>query len=55
MSFVERSYSRDRTNWWIPNRACVEAMLRSSGFDITANPEEEVYVCEPAGMPEAEK
>ena len=34
-----------RTNWWIPNRACVEAMLRSAGFDIVGHPEDEVYVC----------
>jgi tRNA (mo5U34)-methyltransferase len=45
MYFVEKRYSHDPTNWWIPNRACVEAMLRSSGFEITAHPEEEVYIC----------
>lgn len=45
MHFIERSYSDDPTNWWIPNRACVEAMLRSAGFEITARPEEEVYIC----------
>jgi len=45
MHFVEHSYSHDWTNWWIPNRACVEAMLRSAGFRIVGNPEEEVYVC----------
>jgi len=45
MHFVEHSYSHDSTNWWIPNRACVEAMLRSAGFTITEHPEDEVYVC----------
>jgi tRNA (mo5U34)-methyltransferase len=45
MHFVEQSYSHDETNWWIPNRACVEAMLRSSGFNIESQPEEEVYLC----------
>jgi tRNA (mo5U34)-methyltransferase len=45
MHFVEESYSHDETNWWIPNRACVEAMLRSSGFTIEAQPEDEVYLC----------
>jgi len=45
MHFVEHHYSGDCTNWWIPNRACVEAMLRSSGFDIADHPEEEVYIC----------
>jgi tRNA (mo5U34)-methyltransferase len=45
MHFVEHDYAHDPTNWWIPNRACVEAMLRSSGFEITDHPEEEVYIC----------
>jgi tRNA (mo5U34)-methyltransferase len=43
--FVEQAYAADPTNWWIPNRACAEAMLRSAGFEITAHPEEEVYIC----------
>jgi len=45
MHFVENRYSHDPTNWWIPNRACVEAMLRSAGFEIIDHPEEEVYIC----------
>jgi tRNA (mo5U34)-methyltransferase len=45
LHFVENRYAEDPTNWWIPNRACVEAMLRSSGFEITSHPEQEVYVC----------
>jgi tRNA (mo5U34)-methyltransferase len=45
MHFVEHRYAHDETNWWIPNRACVEAMLRSSGFVIEQQPEEEVYLC----------
>ena len=45
MHFVEHCYSGDWTNWWVPNRACVEAMLRSAGFEILEHPEEEVYVC----------
>jgi tRNA (mo5U34)-methyltransferase len=45
MYFVERQYSHDPTNWWIPNRACAEAMLRSAGFEIAAHPEDEVYIC----------
>jgi tRNA (mo5U34)-methyltransferase len=45
MYFVEHCYSGDCTNWWIPNRACVEAMLRSSGFQILEHPEDEVYIC----------
>ncbi len=43
--FVERRYTGDPTNWWIPNRAAAEAMLRSAGFAIVEHPEEEVFVC----------
>jgi tRNA (mo5U34)-methyltransferase len=45
MHFIEQNYSNDPTNWWIPNRACVEAMLRSADFEILARPEEEIYIC----------
>lgn len=45
MQFIEHQYSNDCTNWWVPNRACVEAMLRSSGFEIIDHPEDEVYLC----------
>jgi tRNA (mo5U34)-methyltransferase len=45
MYFVEKRYSHDPTNWWIPNRACAEAMLRSAGFEIVDHPEDEVYIC----------
>ena len=45
MHFVENRYSHDPTNWWIPNRACAEAMLRSAGFEIQSRPEEETYIC----------
>jgi tRNA (mo5U34)-methyltransferase len=55
MHFVEQRYSADPTNWWIPNRACVEALLRSSGFHVRAHPEEEVYVCDVARMPELQR
>jgi tRNA (mo5U34)-methyltransferase len=45
LHFIEHSYAHDQTNWWVPNRACVEAMLRSAGFRIVDHPEEEVYLC----------
>ena len=45
LHFVEECYSEDPTNWFIPNRAAVEAMLRSAGFVIEAHPEREVYLC----------
>jgi tRNA (mo5U34)-methyltransferase len=52
MHFVEHRYAADPTNWWIPNRACVEAMLRSAGFVIVEHPETEVYVCRRAERPQ---
>jgi tRNA (mo5U34)-methyltransferase len=45
LHFVEHRYSHDDSNWWIPNRACVEAMLRDSGFEIRERAEAEVYLC----------
>lgn len=49
LHFIERSYAHDLTNWWIPNRAGIEAMLRSSGFEIVGHPEAEVYLCRCGG------
>jgi len=45
LHFIENRYADDPTNWWVPNAACAEAMLRSAGFTIVAHPEDEVYVC----------
>ena len=45
MYFVEHKFAHDPTNWWIPNRACFEAMLRSVGFEILDHPEDEVFIC----------
>ena len=45
LHFVEHKYAGDPTNWWIPNRACALAMLRTAGFEITDQPEAEVFIC----------
>ena len=52
MHFIERRYSGDQTNWWIPNRACSEALLRTAGFEIVKRPEEEVTICRWQELPE---
>ena len=52
MYFVEHRFANDPTNWWIPNRAGFEAMLRSAGFEILSHPEDEVFVCRRAEIPE---
>lgn len=49
LAFVEASYAGDPTNWWIPNRAGAEALLRSAGFRIVAHPEAEVFICRADG------
>ena len=51
LHFVEHAYAHDLTNWWIPNRAGIEAMLRSSGFSIESRPEAEVYLCRRVAAP----
>jgi tRNA (mo5U34)-methyltransferase len=51
LHFIEHRFADDPTNWWVPNSACVEAMLRSSGFEITSHPESEVYLCRIAEAP----
>jgi tRNA (mo5U34)-methyltransferase len=53
MYFIEQSYANDPTNWWIPNAAAVEGMLRSSGLRILDQPEAETWICEPAGVKKA--
>ncbi len=45
LHFVEHRYAGDPTNWWIPNRACTEAMLRSAGFRIDGRLSEDTYLC----------
>ncbi|HEY7096739.1 MAG TPA: TIGR04290 family methyltransferase [Terriglobales bacterium] len=47
MYFIENSYSNDYTNWWIPNRAAVEGVLRSSGLQLLSHPEAETWICAP--------
>ncbi|HEX2547605.1 MAG TPA: TIGR04290 family methyltransferase, partial [Ramlibacter sp.] len=47
MAFIEHKFSGDRTNWWVPNHAGIEAMLRSAGLQVTGRPAEEIYLCVP--------
>ncbi|MGE5496586.1 MAG: TIGR04290 family methyltransferase [Syntrophothermus sp.] len=45
MAFIENSLAGDKTNWWAPNHAAIEAMLRSAGLKITGRPGHEFYIC----------
>lgn len=47
MSFIEERFAGDPTNWWIPNHAGVEAMLRSAGLRITTQASHDMYICTP--------
>jgi tRNA (mo5U34)-methyltransferase len=54
MAFVEGRMAGDPTNWWVPNLACNEALLRSAGLRVTARPGDEMFCCEPVpGRPAA--
>jgi tRNA (mo5U34)-methyltransferase len=54
MAFVEGKMAGDPTNWWVPNLACNEALLRSAGLRVTARPGDEMFCCEPVpGRPAA--
>jgi tRNA (mo5U34)-methyltransferase len=44
MAFIEHRLAGDPTNWWAPNRACVEAMLRSAGLAVVSSPGHEIHV-----------
>ncbi len=48
MYFLENRYAGDSTNWWVPNSAGMEAMLRSAGLRIDRRVGWEVYYCSPA-------
>jgi tRNA (mo5U34)-methyltransferase len=45
-AFVENRLAGDPTNWWAPDKACVEAMARSSGLRIAERPGHEIWICE---------
>lgn len=47
MAFIEHELAGDPTNWWAPNAACVEAMLRSCELEVRGRPGHEIWICEP--------
>lgn len=44
-AFIEHQLAGDPTNWWAPDRTCVEAMARSAGLRIADRPAHEVWIC----------
>lgn len=47
MAFIEHRMAKDPTNWWVPNHAAVEALLRSAGMGVIGYPGHEIYLCQP--------
>jgi tRNA (mo5U34)-methyltransferase len=45
MAFIEHTFAGDPTNWWVPNHAAVEAMLRTCGMRVVDRPGHELYLC----------
>ena len=54
MHFIERAFAGDWTNWWAPNAAGTQAMLRAAGFTVETTPEADVYMCRVADIPYAQ-
>lgn len=54
MHFIEQRFAGDWTNWWAPNRACSEAMLRAAGFTVEAHPQDDVFLCRVTDRPYAQ-
>ncbi|MFD3001756.1 TIGR04290 family methyltransferase [Pontibacter toksunensis] len=46
MAFIEKKMAGDITNWWAPNHAAIEAMMRSCGLRVTERPGHEIYILE---------
>lgn len=51
MAFIEHRVAGDPTNWWAPNHAGIEAMLRSAGFADIDRIAHEVYTCRASTTP----
>lgn len=53
MAFIEKRLEDDPTNWWAPNRAGAEAMLRSTGLEPVATPGHEITIARRSSSPPA--
>jgi len=49
MAFIENTFCYDATNWWIPSRAAVAGMLRSTGLLIETAVDADTLICSPDG------
>ncbi|WP_051938913.1 methyltransferase domain-containing protein [Luteibacter sp. 9135] len=44
MAFIEHELAGDPTNWWVPNPAALHAMVRSTGYSVTAMADD-ILIC----------
>jgi tRNA (mo5U34)-methyltransferase len=51
LHFIEKSYAGDPTNWFVPNRAGAEAMLRSAGFAVADCADPDIWLCTRTARP----
>jgi tRNA (mo5U34)-methyltransferase len=49
VAFIENTFCKDATNWWVPNRSAVIGMLRSTGMKIETIVDADTLVCVPDG------
>lgn len=47
MYFIEHSYAGDPSNWWVPNEAGLQGMIRSAGLRIDRHSGPGIYICHP--------
>ena len=46
MAFIENKLNGDPTNWWAPNTSAIEALLRTCGLQVIAQPGHELFICQ---------
>lgn len=49
MAFIEHRLAGDPTNWWVPDRACLEGMLATSGLRVKRRLTYDIRICVPSG------
>lgn len=47
MAFIEHRLAGDPTNWWVPDRACLEGMLATAGLRVERRLRYDIYLCAP--------
>ena len=47
LAFIETTFCRDPTNWWVPNETAVSALLRAAGFTVESRHGGDMFACRP--------